>query len=172
MSRSGYTEDIDDVLAYGRWRAAVLSATRGRRGQVLLKQLVDALDEMPDKRLYPGSFATAEGEFCALGALAAARGIKTDDLGDEEDCDPREVGDRFDIARALAAEIMFMNDEAISCIRAVTVEICGPMRPHWPDRGRHGRTVIVPDPEHPQKRWRAMRAWAERHLADSKDATP
>ena len=47
------------------------SSLQGKRGQALLIELADALDAMPDKRLYPGSFATAEGEFCTLGVLGA-----------------------------------------------------------------------------------------------------
>lgn len=51
MSRSGYHDDMDDVLALGRWRAQVRSATRGKRGQKLLRDMLSALDAMPEKRL-------------------------------------------------------------------------------------------------------------------------
>lgn len=53
MSRSGYVDDmdVDDALAHGRWRAQVASATRGKRGQKLLRDLLSALDAMPEKRL-------------------------------------------------------------------------------------------------------------------------
>lgn len=51
MSRSGYCDDIEDPLELGRWRAQVRSATRGKRGQKLLRDLLAALDAMPDKRL-------------------------------------------------------------------------------------------------------------------------
>ena len=51
MSRSGYTDDLDDDLAMGRWRGMVASATRGRRGQKLLTDLLAALDAMPEKAL-------------------------------------------------------------------------------------------------------------------------
>lgn len=51
MSRSGYSDDIDDPLALGRWRAQVRSATRGKRGQKLLRDLLAALDAMSEKRL-------------------------------------------------------------------------------------------------------------------------
>jgi len=111
MSRSGYIDDNEDPLAHGRWRQAVKRALEGKRGQALLRELVAALDAMEDKRLYPGSFATPEGEFCTLGVLGAKRGVKMDDLGDEEDCEPAQVGQRFGIAPAMAAEIMYLNDE-------------------------------------------------------------
>lgn len=51
MSRAGYCDDLDDPLEHGRWRAQVRSATRGKRGQKLLRDLLDALDAMPEKRL-------------------------------------------------------------------------------------------------------------------------
>ena len=51
MSRAGYNDDIEDPLELGRWRAQVASATRGKRGQRLLRDLLAALDAMPEKRL-------------------------------------------------------------------------------------------------------------------------
>ena len=51
MSRAGYCDDLDDPLELGRWRAQVRSATRGKRGQKLLRDLLAALDAMPEKRL-------------------------------------------------------------------------------------------------------------------------
>lgn len=51
MSRSGYDDDSEDALAHGRWRAQVASATRGKRGQRLLGDMLAALDAMPEKRL-------------------------------------------------------------------------------------------------------------------------
>lgn len=165
MSRSGYIDDNEDPLAHGRWRQAVKRALEGKRGQALLRELVDTLDEMDDKRLYPGSFATADGEFCALGALGAKRGTKMDDLGDEHYCDTETVGQRFGIAPAMAAEIMYMNDEyAVDCWKWITVEICGPVRPHYPDWGSHEREVRVHNDNHPRERWERMRAWAVGNL--------
>lgn len=177
MSRSGYTDDADDdPLAYGRWRQAVKRSIEGRRGQALLRELIQALDAMPDKRLYPGSFATAEGEFCALGVLGAQRGTKMDDLGDEDECSRELVGQRFGIAPAMAAEIMYLNDEyAVETWQWVDVTICGPMpeqrtvqygRHEVAQRVReqHVRNVRVHNDNHPQQRWRRMRQWAVENL--------
>lgn len=165
MSRSGYSDDIDDLWAHIRWRGAVASAIRGERGQAMLRELLQALDEMPDKRLYAGSFATADGEFCALGVLGARRGVRMDDLGDEEDCSPAVVGERFGIARALAAEVMYLNDEwmADDCTY-VTVEVCGPVRPHYPEWGRHTKAVRVPNERAAEERWSRMRDWVANQL--------
>lgn len=164
MSRNGYTEDLDP-LAHGRWRQAVRRAVEGKRGQALLRDMLEALDAMEDKRLWPGSFQAADGEFCAFGALAHHRGIRVDDLGDEDDCDPTQVGQRFNVAHAMAAEIMYLNDEYLVDGRLwVEVEICGPMRPCWPDWGKHSRTVAVPNENHARERWERMRAWVAKSL--------
>ena len=161
MSRSGY-DDAEDHLAYGRWRQAVNNALHGKRGQAVLRELIEALDVMTDKRLYAGSFATADGEFCTLGVLGAKRGTKMDNLGSAEDeCDIKLVGQRFGIAPAMAAEIMYMNDEgSVGSWAFVNVEICGPVRPGWPDYGLHRRAERVPNVDHPAKRWKSVRAWA------------
>lgn len=166
MSRSGYTDDNDDPLALGRWRQAVRRSIEGKRGQALLQDLADALDAMPDKRLYPNSFSTADGEFCTLGALGTKRGTKMDDLGDAEDgCDTAIVGQRFDIAPAMAAEIMYLNDEhLVECWPLRTVEICGPMRPHYPDWGEHKKRRPIYNENHPQERWKRMREWVSKNL--------
>lgn len=172
MSRSGYTDDNDDPLAHGRWRQAVKRSIEGKRGQAMLRELLTALDAMPDKRLYPNSFATADGEFCTLGVLGAARGTRMDDLGDEDDCDAETVASRFGIAHAMAAEIMYLNDEYFQDWEWVDVVICGPMRRYVPYRGpeRHERSVRVSIPDAPAKRWAYMRKWvAEQLKSDPQD---
>lgn len=52
MSRSGYSEDWDgENWTFIRWRGAVKSALRGKRGQAFLREALAALDAMPEKRL-------------------------------------------------------------------------------------------------------------------------
>lgn len=174
MSRSGYSDDYDDPLALGRWRQAVKRAIEGKRGQALLRDLLLTLDAMPDKRLYTGSFATADGEFCTLGAHAARKGVKVDDLGDIEDgCDTAIVGARFGIAPAMAAEIMYMNDENFGDEWDWEArELCGPVRPHWPEYGRHTYTVRVHNADHAAKRWELMRKWVAENLRESTSRPP
>lgn len=168
MSRSGYSNKFEDPLALGRWRQAVKRSLEGKRGQTLLRELATALDAMPDKRLFPGSFTTASGEYCTLGALGAAKGIKTDDLGDEDFCDTELVGARFGIARAMASEIMYLNDEfLVQEWLWQEVEICGPMQPyHVRPYGfkTHKRQVQMPNENHPQERWQLMRNWVSEQL--------
>jgi len=115
MSRSGYSEDYDGwdfpELAMGRWRGVVLSATRGKRGQAFLKDLLAALDAMPEKRLIADDLER-NGEFCTIGALGHKRGVDMSKL-DPDDYD--SVAATFGIASPLAQEVVFMNDEGFHC---------------------------------------------------------
>lgn len=107
MSRSGCTDDIDDQWALIRWRGAVASAIRGKRGQAFLREMIAALDAMPEKRLIVDELVSDRG-CCALGAVAIARGL---DVSNVHAHSPSEVGAAFGIPRALAAEIEFENDD-------------------------------------------------------------
>lgn len=106
MSRSNYDDGCDgwDLI---RWRGAVSSATRGARGQKLLREMAAALDAMPNKRLIKESLE-ANGEFCALGAVGFVQGIDMTRLDPDE---PERVAAAFRVAPALVQEIAFMNDE-------------------------------------------------------------
>lgn len=106
MSRSGYYDDIDNWELI-KWRGAVTSAIRGRRGQAFLREMLAELDALPKKRLIPNDLVR-DGEVCAIGAVAVARGLDVSDI-DPEDRD--QVAAAFGIATALAAEIEDMNDE-------------------------------------------------------------
>lgn len=161
MSRSGYVDDDEDPLAAGRWRAAVKSAISGKRGQAALRETLAALDAMPEKELIGESLVTADGEYCTLGVLGAARGLKIGDV-DPEDWDA--VAEMFGIAPAMVREIVFENDEQTSAYTWVDVTICGPMPPyHFPPYGHkhHDRSVRVElDPAIvASKRWKHMRDW-------------
>ncbi len=129
MSRSGYNDDCGgwDLIC---WRGAVSSGIKGKRGQAFLIELRDALDAMPQRRLIADSLQT-EGEFCTIGVLGAKRGLDMEAL----DPDDREaVGEAFGISPAMAAEIVFMNDEGT-----------------WLE-------------ETPEERWRRMREWVSANI--------
>lgn len=131
----------------------------------MLRELAEALDAMEDKRLYPNSFATEAGEFCTLGVLGAKRGTKMDDLGDDCDCETDVVGKRFGIAPAMAAEIMYLNDEYMVDVWTwAEVEVCGPVRPYNPEWGSHKRQVRIYNEKHPEQRWKRMREWVSENL--------
>lgn len=110
MSRAGYCEDEgDDPLALHRWRRAVDMALNGKRGQAFLRELLEALDVMPEKRLIADALRKGEGEYCALGVIGAKRGINLDAI-DPDDAENIHVP--FGIANAMAREIEWVNDEA------------------------------------------------------------
>lgn len=110
MSRSNYSDDLDqwDLI---RWRGAVRSAIRGKRGQAFLREMLAALDAMPQKELIIGELVTASGACCALGAVAVARGIDVSDLKPEYE--PEAVAARFGVAEAFSREVQYENDEAM-----------------------------------------------------------
>ena len=92
-----------------RWRGAVASGINGKRGQAFLSEALAALDAMPDKKLTTDSLhEPAAGEFCTLGVVGAARGLN---LADLEYSEREGIAKAFGISTALAAEIMFENDD-------------------------------------------------------------
>lgn len=141
MSRSGYSDDCDG-WALIRWRGAVESAIRGKRGQTLLREMLTALDAMPRKRLIADELITRDGECCALGAVAMTRGLSVNgvDVHDRE-----SVADLFGIAPALAAEVVYENDEG---------------RP-WVFDGKGYRS------ETPEERFKRMRAWVAAQIKEA-----
>lgn len=159
MSRSGYCDDFgdDDPLALGRYRAQVMSAIRGKRGQALLRELLTALDAMPDKRLVAGELE-ADGQFCALGVVGQARGLN---LAAIDTYDVESLGPTFNIAEQLAREIMWVNDEHVSEFKWAEYEICGPMLPC----NYHRKSERIPNEHVGLERWRAVRDWVAAHVA-------
>ena len=106
MSRVDYSYDLDN-WSHIRWRGAVNSATKGRRGQVFFKALLQALDAMTEKTLI-SSELESDGQFCALGVLGNAKNI---DISKIDPTDSVRISNEFDIAEALAMEVAFMNDD-------------------------------------------------------------
>jgi hypothetical protein len=129
MSRSGYSDDCEHVEL---WRGAVVRATKGYRGQHLLKKLRAALDAMPSKRLIRDEIANGSGDVCAFGALDPAAPAYD---GDDGYYHSRQLAKHFGIAPALAAEVVFMNDEWFTSQR-----------------------------ETPEERWSRMRAWVDEQI--------
>lgn len=159
MSRSGYSEDCDNDWSLIRWRGAVKSAIRGKRGQALLKEMLEALDAMPVKRLIRGELVATglpeciyrpepredvivggdqlvngRGEVFSIGEVCAfgALGMKRGvDMSTLDAHDSESVAGAFNVADALAKEIAWIND----------------------DDGWHNET--------PEKRFERVRAWVE-----------
>lgn len=108
MGRSGYSDDFDDDYLLHLYRGRVASATRGKRGQALLKDILIAMDGMPSKRLIAHDLEAMDGAVCALGAAGKLRGI---DMGALDPDDAETVAYRFNIADCLAREIVWENDD-------------------------------------------------------------
>lgn len=105
MSRSGYSDDCENVQL---WRGAVDRAIQGKRGQNFLRELADAMDAMPEKRLITSELISETGEMCTIGVVCKARGL---DVSNVDVYESKQVGNLVGIARAMAAEIEFENDE-------------------------------------------------------------
>lgn len=108
MSRSGYTDEYDNEGLLWLYRQTVKNAIEGKRGQMLLRDLVSALDAMPVKRLISAELEW-DGEVCALGSLGRFRNMSMTNL---DSFDHDEMAKAFDVSPTLAREVMYENDEA------------------------------------------------------------
>jgi hypothetical protein len=142
MSRANYTDESDDQWAQVMWRGAVASAIKGKRGQAFLREMLVALDSLPEKKLISGKLQdeTDDTAVCSLGAVGRLRGVDLKGFnpeGDEDDCcyelDTEGLAGVLKISDALTREIMYMNDDAYSINNA-------------------------------EERWMRMRAWVERQI--------
>lgn len=106
MSRSGYSDDIDN-WALIKWRGQVASAFRGARGQQMLRDILTAMDAMPVKELIANNVVCYDG-VCAMGAAAASRGVDVTEIDPEN---YEAVASAMNIAPQMAQEIAYMNDE-------------------------------------------------------------
>jgi hypothetical protein len=109
MSRSGYTDDFNDENNYTYLFASVVKRSiKGKRGQAFLREMHDALEALPEKRLVEDDLQTSEGAVCALGAVGQARGLDmsklTPDYSDQ-------IAKAFKISETLAREIAYVNDD-------------------------------------------------------------
>lgn len=106
MSRSGYSDGLDNWELI-RWRGYVASAMRGKRGQKFLRELLAALDAMPEKKLIAHELEE-KGEVCALGAVCRAKGIDPTTL---EPTEHEAIGAALDISPKLVQEVEYINDD-------------------------------------------------------------
>ena len=138
MSRSGYSDDLNDT-ELNLYRGAVESAIRGKRGQAFLCELLAELDAMPVRELMRGALEY-DGHYCALGVVGHTRGLPLQALDSDEEDDGYSnapLARAFGVAKALVAEIEFVNDE------------CG-----W----THTETRA--------ERWSRMRAWVVEQIKE------
>lgn len=152
MSRSGLSEDVENDWEFIKWRGQVASAIRGKRGQAFIRELIEALDAMPEKELIIQRLVAppedrmidgmrvdgdliAENAVCALGSVGVRRRVELETL---DPYDHAKLAAVFDIAVPLVCEIEWLNDQAGD----------------WRESGH--------------ARWRRMREWAVSHLCSEK----
>lgn len=107
--RIGYSEDEDFPGQFELWQANCQRSLGGSAGQNTLRELEQALIALPEKRLIAGELENAEGEVCAIGALAKHRGLTSADIhADPEEME--EVGIELGMPRLVAWKIVEVND--------------------------------------------------------------
>ncbi len=142
MSRL-YQEGYGDAEPWmeGQQAGALKSAIRGQRGQRLLRDLVAALDALDAPELSAGALEDeTTGCCCAFGAVRRYRGAAAVPLcfhPTEEELDPSHFAEPFDVAPALAWQVVEVNEG-------------------WSDSNKQAAR---------RQRWGRVRAWAVRHLA-------
>jgi predicted outer membrane lipoprotein len=126
----------------------------------MLCEMLQALGALPELSLAADSLVTADGEYCALGALGRARAMDLESI----DPDDREsVAKAFGVAEALVAEIMDLNDRGSFDERIYfNFDVCGPMR-RWES---HRQLRWATDPKAGRIRWSRVRAWVASHIKD------
>ena len=164
MSRSEYSDDCD-YNTLNLYRANVDRAIRGKRGQQFLRDLVKALEELPEKRLIvekleimPGDvyrdYKLVDGKYqlvvqpyppeqcwvCALGALWRAKDLEKIN----PEMDTGYVAERLNIADMLAREVVWENDEHFKYYRYSGVDETPEER--YDRMLRWARSNIVGDP--------------------------
>ena len=125
----------------GQQAGALRSAIRGQRGQRLLRDLVAGLEALPSPELSAGALEDEDtGCCCAFGAVRRYRGAAAVPLyfdPMEADLDPPHFAEPFDVAPALAWEVVEVN-EGLSDSNMEAAR---------------------------RQRWEKVRAWAVKHLA-------
>lgn len=167
MSRSGYSYDIEDPRELGRWRAQVASATRGKRGQRLLLDLLAALDAMPEKRLVTGvlEVSAASDEKHAQAWVRLFNDPSAADRYREHYAKPRtpeyrdgDVCALGSLGRARGVDMSELDPEDPDGV-AAAFDIASPLA---------REIVYINDEcgynETPEQRWTRVRAWAAANI--------
>jgi hypothetical protein len=169
MSRSGYSDEGDhwDMI---RWRGAVKSAMRGKRGQAFLRELRDTLDAMPEKRLVSGAFRRDTPEIvpktvwkndggmqqeivnierppgvCTIGSVLVGRGMDDSKLGQLNSA----------IEQTYGSELSEIVAKELGIAPALVAEVMY----------MNDEYTYDPDKEKPEDRWQRIRDWVEKQLS-------
>lgn len=117
--RISYSEDEDFPGQFALWEANSRRSLAGKKGQAALRELEQALLALPEKKLIANKLQDAEGQVCALGALAKYKGRELAVLGSDEEDEwedydgfgqMEEVGVELGVPRLVAWRIVALND--------------------------------------------------------------
>src|SRR6185369_15483645 len=72
--RISYSDEEEVPGQFALWQANCRRSLQGKAGQAALRELEVALLALPDKRLIAHKMIDAEGDVCAIGALAKYKG--------------------------------------------------------------------------------------------------
>lgn len=160
--RIGYSEDEDYPGQFELWQANCRRSMKGKAGQAALRELEAALLALPDKRLIAHKMIDAEGDVCAIGALAKHKGrdiLAEPHIGPDDefegDGEMEEIGVELGMPRLVAWKVVCENDINLDGSNLVTLE--GPYR--WP-----AEKPKVWVPITPEVRYERMLAWVQRQL--------
>jgi len=168
--RISYSEDEDFGGQFELWQANCRRSLHGKAGQSALRELEAALLALPDKRLIAGKMVDADGEVCAIGALAkykgrnliaetreqlAQIGIDRDVDELEGDGEMEEIGMELGMPRLVAWKVVELNDVQLDGCTLVRAE--GPYR--WPAEKPKQWVPITPE-----DRYEKVLAWTRRQL--------
>lgn len=161
MARIGYSEEEDYPGQFNLWQANCERSLRGKNGQAALRELEAALLALPDKRLIAQKMIDADGEVCAIGALAKYKGrdlLAEPHIGPDDefegDGEMEEIGVELGMPRLVAWKVVSKNDIEID---GHYERLPGPYR--WP--GEYPQAYVQVTPE---LRYTKMLAWVRRKL--------
>lgn len=126
--RLNICEDEDFPNQAYLWEANQRRSLKGKKGQAALRELEAALLALPEPRLIADEFENAQGEVCALGALARFKGKENpktadvlihDEVYNEYYDDGYlmegaglELAASMDVPRMVALAIIYHNDDS------------------------------------------------------------
>jgi hypothetical protein len=147
-SRSGLISSNDcDHWSYIRWRGAVASAIKGKRGQAFIRELKEALEAMPAKRLIKDELINAEGEVCAVASVMKARGLDASSVHVD---DYDRIAELLGVNAKLIQEIEWENDHARKFYVLPYTGYAYQAKTHYD--------------ESPEQRWKELHGWCEANL--------
>jgi hypothetical protein len=164
-----YEGDGDNPVSL-MWNANIERICRGKRGQRILRELIDALLGLPERRLIADRMANEEGEVCAVACYATYKGKTLPPRATEFGTDQyatTDLGEAAGLGFMLAWELGALNDlvfhslHLYNCSVILDVPI---LEERWfSQRPSYTRYADVPAGLRgytPEERWQKIYEWA------------